>query len=153
MTPLERGQLSVMRVHALIFGAFLLAAASVAEAAVRSKALLPPGLIIGLMVLLLIYPVLIVPARRYRAWGYRMGEEELHIAHGLLTRVETIVPLARVQHIDVSQGPLERAFSVCRLVLHTAGTMHSRVVLPGLSRATAEAIRDEVRARIRADAL
>jgi uncharacterized protein len=59
------------------------------------------------------------------------------------------VPLERVQHIDISQGPLERGFGVCRLLVHTAGTMHSRVVLPGLARATAERMRDEIRARIR----
>ena len=153
MTPLERGQLSVMRLHAVILGAFALLAAIVAESALQQQDRLPGGLVLGLVILLLIYPVAIMPARRYRAWGYRMGEEELQIAHGVWTRVETIVPLARVQHIDVSQGPIERSFGVCRLVLHTAGTMHSRVVLPGLSRATAEAIREEVRSRIRQDAL
>jgi uncharacterized protein len=78
-----------------------------------------------------------------------MEAEELHIAQGVWTRIETVVPLARVQHIDVSQGPIERGFGVCRLVLHTAGTMNSRVVLPGLARATAERMRDEIRARIR----
>jgi hypothetical protein len=60
-----------------------------------------------------------------------------------------VVPLDHVQHIDVSQGPLERAFGICSLVLHTAGTLHSQIVLPGLARATAEGIRDEIRGRIR----
>jgi membrane protein YdbS with pleckstrin-like domain len=60
-----------------------------------------------------------------------------------------VVPLRRVQHLDVAQGPLERAFGVTRLVLHTAGTMNSQIVLPGLTRATAEGIRDEIRAHIR----
>ncbi|HEX8256822.1 MAG TPA: PH domain-containing protein, partial [Allosphingosinicella sp.] len=75
----------------------------------------------------------------------------LHIGRGVWTKTETIVPLARVQHIDVSQGPLERAFGISRLILHTAGTMHSLVVLPGLARGTAEAMRDDIRARIRRD--
>jgi uncharacterized protein len=153
LTPLERGQIWVMRVHAIIAGAILLFAASIVDAAQIEPVGLPGGLVTGLTILLLIYPVAIMPARRYRAWRYRIGPEELHIEQGVLTRIETIVPLARVQHIDVSQGPIERAFAVSRLVLHTAGTMHSRVVLPGLSRATAEAIRDEVRSRIRQDAL
>ena len=153
MIPLERGQLWVMRIHALAVGALALAAGLLGEAILRDNVDLPPGIVTIPLLVLLLYPVLVAPGRRYRAWGYAMDADELRIARGVWTRSETIVPLARVQHVDVSQGPIERTFGVCRLVLHTAGTMHSRVVLPGLARATAEALRDEVRGRIVQDAL
>ena len=153
MIPLERGQLWVMRIHALAVGALALAAGLLGEAIVRDNVDLPPGIVTIPLLVLLLYPVLVAPGRRYRAWGYAMDADELRIARGVWTRIETIVPLARVQHVDVSQGPIERTFGVCRLVLHTAGTMHSRVVLPGLARASAEALRDEVRGRIVQDAL
>ena len=78
-----------------------------------------------------------------------MDPEELQVRRGVWTRVQTIVPLDHVQHIDVSQGPLERAFGICSLVLHTAGTLHSQIVLPGLTRTTAERMRDEIRGRVR----
>ena len=153
MIPLERGQLWVMRIHALTIGALALAAGLLGEAIVRDNVDLPPGIVTIPLLVLLLYPILVAPGRRYRAWGYAMDADELRIARGVWTRIETIVPLARVQHVDVSQGPIERTFGVCRLVLHTAGTMHSRVVLPGLARASAEALRDEVRGRIVQDAL
>ena len=153
MTALERGQLSVMRVHAALLGLGVIAVAVAADTILNVAIGLMLGVVAVPVALLLAYPVLAAPGRHYRAWGYRIDAEELHIAKGVWTRTETVVPLARVQHIDVSQGPVERHFGVCRLVLHTAGTMHSRVVLPGLSRATAEGVRDEVRARIRQDAL
>ena len=153
MIPLERGQLWVMRIHALAVGALALAAGLLGEAILRDNVDLPPGIVTIPLLVLLLYPVLVAPGRRYRAWGYAMDADELRIARGVWTRIETIVPLARVQHVDVSQGPIERTFGVCRLVLHTAGTMHSRVLLPGLARATAEALRDEVRGRIVQDAL
>ena len=153
MIPLERGQLWVMRIHALAIGALALAAGLLGEAILRDNVDLPPGIVTIPLLVLLLYPVLVAPGRRYRAWGYAMDADELRIARGVWTRIETIVPLARVQHVDVSQGPIERTFGVCRLVLHTAGTMHSRVVLPGLARASAEALRDEVRGRIVQDAL
>ena len=103
---------------------------------------------------------LLIPAARLAHEGFpfeRLGRtdemaeirRELQVRHGVWTKVHTVVPLGRVQHIDISQGPLERAFAVCRLVVHTAGTMHSQVVLPGLARATAEGMRDEIRSRIR----
>ena len=153
MIPLERGQLWVMRIHALAIGALALAAGLLGEAILRDNVDLPPGIVTIPLLVLLLYPVLVAPGRRHRAWGYAMDADELRIARGVWTRIETIVPLARVQHVDVSQGPIERTFGVCRLVLHTAGTMHSRVVLPGLARASAEALRDEVRGRIVQDAL
>lgn len=78
-----------------------------------------------------------------------MDADELQVARGIWTQVHTVVPLDRVQHIDISQGPVERGCGVCRLVVHTAGTLHSQVVLPGLSRPRAEEMRDEIRARIR----
>lgn len=99
-----------------------------------------------------LWALVVAPRRRWAAWGWALGEDELHVAHGVWTKVHTLVPLARVQHIDVAQGPIERANGVARLVLHTAGTAHAMVVLPGVSRATADQLRDTIRATIRMDA-
>jgi membrane protein YdbS with pleckstrin-like domain len=148
LRPLEPGQLKLLRIHALIASAFLALAAIVAEVALNVVPL-PPGLVAAPVLLIILYLNLRMPSRHYRAWGYNMDAEELQVRHGVLTQVHVVVPLRRVQHIDLSQGPLERACRVCRLLVHTAGTMHSRVVLPGLSRENAERMRDEIRARIR----
>ena len=153
MQPLERGQLHVMRLHAAVSALMLCALATVAEAVLATRVeAMPPGAVIGPVLVLSAFLIMFSPGRRYRAWAYAVTDDELRIAFGVWTRVQTHVPLARVQHIDVIQGLVERAFGVCRLVLHTAGTANSRVVLPGLSRAAAEAIRDEVRARIGGEA-
>ena len=138
-----------MLIRSALFCLVVLAAASSASAALYVQTGVPPAYVLLPLLALLIYPALVSPLRHYRSWGYRMDEEELRLAHGVLTQVETLVPLKRVQHLDISQGPLERAFGVCRLVLHTAGTAHSQVVLPGLSRETAEAMRAEIRSHIR----
>lgn len=149
MQKVERGQLWVMRIHAWIAGLALLIAAITLETALPVDYGVPSGAAIGAVAILLIYPLLFAPTRAYHALGYAVGSDELRLKRGRWVRVETLVPLERVQHIDVSQGPIERAFGVSRLVLHTAGTMNSLVVLPGLARETSEAIRDEIRQRIR----
>ena len=138
-----------MLVGSVIRTLLVLAAASAGAAALQKNAGVAPALVLLPLLALLIYPTFVSPVRRYRAWGYRMDEEELRLAHGIYTQIETLVPLKRVQHLDISQGPLERSFGVCKLILHTAGTAHSRVVLPGLSRETAEAMRGEIRSHIR----
>lgn len=138
-----------MLIRSIVFSLAVLAAAAAASTALYVKAGLSPAYVLLPLLVLLVYPAFVSPLRHYRSWGYRMDAEELRLAHGVLTQVETLVPLKRVQHLDISQGPLERAFGVCRLVLHTAGTAHSQVVLPGLSRETAEAMRADIRTHIR----
>ncbi|HEX8307605.1 MAG TPA: PH domain-containing protein [Allosphingosinicella sp.] len=149
LTPLDRGLLRLMRLRGAIAGLLLLAAAAVGEAFVDRLVPLPFGLLLGAALAILVYLSVLAPPRRYRAWGYGMDFEELQVRRGVWTRVHTVVPLDHVQHIDVSQGPLERAFGICSLVLHTAGTLHSQIVLPGLTRTAAEGMRDEIRARMR----
>lgn len=107
--------------------------------------------LVAVLALFGIAQLLILPIRKYRSWSYQTDPDELHIHSGVLMRHETVIPLGRVQHIDVAQGPIERICKVCRLVLHTAGTHNNIVKLPGLSRETAEALRDSIRIHIRND--
>lgn len=148
MTPLEKGQLWVMRIRATITTLVIMAGALVPELIIRDETNVPFGLVITPVGLIGLFVIFFMIGRRYCAWGYRHEPDELMLRHGLMTRIETVVPLFRVQHIDIGQGPLERLFGVNRLILHTAGTQHSRVELPGLSRETAEQLRDEIRARV-----
>lgn len=152
LTPLEPGQRTAMHVAALV-PCLLLAAGGVA-AGVALQAELgwpgwPPMLFAGAVA---VWMLAVAPRRRWAAWGWALADDELHVARGVWTQVHTIVPLARVQHLDVAQGPLERTLGIARLVLHTAGTAHATVVLPGISRDTAERLRDTIRAHVRAEA-
>ena len=149
LTPMDRGLLRLMQIRGAAAGLVLLAAAAAGEVFVGRLAPLPFGLLIAAALLILLYLTVLAPPRRYRAWGYGMDWEELQVRRGVWTRVQTVVPLDHVQHIDVSQGPLERALGISSLVLHTAGTLHSQIVLPGLARGTAERMRDEIRSRMR----
>ncbi len=93
----------------------------------------------------------LAPSRRYARIGYSLGHDELRVARGYLFRVDTIVPFVRVQHIDLRQGPVERAFGLSGLVLHTSGSHNSTVTLPGLPSATAVAMREMIRKHIQSD--
>jgi uncharacterized protein len=84
------------------------------------------------------------PPLQYRYTAYMLDERGIEIRAGVVWRAIMNVPRSRVQHIDVSQGPLERAFGLGRLVIYTAGTEHSRVELPGLAYDVAFALRDHL---------
>jgi hypothetical protein len=82
------------------------------------------------------------PEIDYRHTWYRIDPEVLEIRRGVAWRRAITVPRSRVQHIDVSQGPLERSHGLASLTVYTAGTEHSQVGLKGLAHETAIAIRD-----------
>jgi membrane protein YdbS with pleckstrin-like domain len=84
------------------------------------------------------------PPRVYRHTSYVLDAEGIEIRSGVWWRAVTSVPRSRVQHIDVSQGPMERSYGLGRLVIYTAGTTHSRVELPGLNYDVAFALRNHL---------
>ena len=92
-----------------------------------------------------------MPSRRYQRLGYALHPTLLQVVRGWLFHADTIVPLIRVQHLDVTRGPLDKIFGTASLVVHTAGTHNSIVVLPGLAPDRASEIRDEIRRHIRSD--
>jgi membrane protein YdbS with pleckstrin-like domain len=81
------------------------------------------------------------PPIAYRHTSYVVDDAGLEIARGVYWRTVTNIPKSRIQHTDVSQGPLERKHGLGTLVVYTAGTQHSEVKLPGLEFATAQRIR------------
>lgn len=86
-----------------------------------------------------------VIVRAVRAWGYAERDNDLLVRHGLLVRRLSIVPYARMQFVDVSAGPLERAFSLATVQLHTAAAA-SDAKIPGLRPAEASRLRDRLTA-------
>lgn len=95
--------------------------------------------------------IVIAPSRIHRRLGFRLGERALRIVRGWLFHTDTVVPLVRVQHIDVARGPLDKLLGTATLVVHTAGTHNSVVTLPGLAPERAISMREDIRAEIKTD--
>ena len=106
----------------------------------------------ALIALIGLLAVIVAPQRVYRRLGYAIDDRLLRVVRGWLFHVDTVVPFVRVQHIDVTRGPIDKLFGTASLVVHTAGTHNSIVVLPGLSPDRASEIREAIRGEIRADA-
>ena len=102
---------------------------------------------------LLIALATVWPAVRYRHAWYALDDMGIEIGRGVIFRRVTLVPRSRVQHTDVTQGPIERRFGLGTLVIHTAGTEFARVVLPGLAHGTAATLRDALLPKDGADAV
>jgi len=151
MLALHPNHLKLLRIRGAALALLFALAAALLDATLVRKTGAPLGLVAGGAALLAGTLALVLPRRRYRSWAWRMDEDELRIASGVLVRSDTIVPFGRVQHIDIVRGPLQRRFGLGSLVLHTAGTRSAAMLLPGLEIGEAERIRDHVRAQIRED--
>ncbi|MFI5933588.1 PH domain-containing protein [Actinoplanes sp. NPDC051494] len=87
----------------------------------------------------------VVTFRAVRAWGYAERDNDLLVRHGLVVRRLSIVPYARMQFVDVTAGPLERAFKLATVQLHTASAA-SDAKIPGLPPQEAARLRDRLTA-------
>lgn len=84
------------------------------------------------------------PPRLYRAWGYRIDDRVLETRSGIMFQVRRLLPLTRLQHVDLQRGPIERAFGLASLILHTAGTHQASITIPGLDAEEAARLRDHL---------
>lgn len=78
---------------------------------------------------------------RYRNFSWQLDPTELIIERGIFFKLTRVVPRVRVQHVDISSGPMDRFFGLRQLSIYTAGTREADARLPGLTEATAEALR------------
>ena len=88
----------------------------------------------------------VVPPLRWRMWRYEIRPDEIDLQRGILWIDRTLVPLARIQHVDSRQGPLQRRFGLSTVVFYTAaGPNH----IPELSTSVAAEVRDRIAALTR----
>jgi uncharacterized protein len=84
-------------------------------------------------------------ARRVASWGYAERNDDLMVRRGVLIRRLSVIPYGRMQFIDVTAGPLERALGLATLRMHTAAAA-SDARIPGLESDAAAALRDQLAA-------
>lgn len=82
--------------------------------------------------------------KRHRRTLWKLDEHGFALQRGRWWQTESRVPTSRVQHLDLKRGPLERAFQLATLVIHTAGTRMAAVSVSGLDGEDAERLRDRL---------
>jgi len=90
---------------------------------------------------LAVFSVFVAPGVRWRRWRYEIRPDEVDLQRGVWWVSRTLVPLARIQHVDTRQGPLQRRYGLSTVVFHTAaGPNH----IPELSTPIAAEARDRI---------
>lgn len=106
---------------------------------------LPIGYATGILFITGIIISIVYTQLKYRCWKFEVRDEELLLVRGVITKITTIAPFTRVQHLDVEQHILERMFGIGTLVVYTAGTRGADIIIPGLPIEYAEDLRDKLK--------
>ena len=92
------------------------------SAAAAGRLAVAVAAILGLMLWLM------VPVLRWRTTTYELTTRRLRMRDGIVTRHGRDIPLARINDISFSKGPLDRLFGSGRLTVESAGE-HGQIVL------------------------
>lgn len=81
--------------------------------------------------------------RRVRAIGFLLRDDDLVFRRGIMFLRVVAVPYGRMQLVDITRGPVARAFGLAELKLVTAAAS-SHITIPGLPVADADELRDRL---------
>ncbi len=89
-----------------------------------------------------------VAMKRFAAEGYALREHDILHKHGVWWRTLTAIPFNRMQHCEISRGPVESAFGLATLKVYTAGGSGSDLSIEGLTMAEAERVKEFITGKI-----
>ncbi len=95
---------------------------------------------IGLWILYLIL-VIINTFKEYNRRGYALRQRDIVYRKGWIFFSSIVVPFGRIQHTELSEGPLNRMFKLTSLKIYTAGGSTSDLTIPGLEHEEAQRLR------------
>ena len=111
------------------------------------------GRALPIVVVILAVPALLGAAAKYALYRWRVDGDELLLRSGVLNRQNRVIPLARVQNVEVRQSLMQRLSGVAEVRVETAGSSaEAEAVLSVLGLAQAQSLRTELLARRRAQA-
>lgn len=94
-------------------------------------------LAIGIALTLQLLNTFLYPQIEYRQWKYIIDDEKVEFSEGIYFIEHTIIPIDRVQHINIGQGPINRRLNLATVQINTAGGMFR---IPNLEKEKAEQI-------------
>lgn len=105
-------------------------------------------LLIPAAILLLATIIFNLVVRKSQVKGVALREFDIAYRSGLFWRKTVIVAFNRVQHVEVSSGPLQRKFGMASVKIFTAGGSSVDLRVDGLTTERAEQIRTFIAAKI-----
>ena len=98
-------------------------------------------LVIVLYVSFIMWYLFLLPYLTWKNWRYDVLDEQIELKYGVWVKKRTLIPMNRVQHVDMEQGPLMKKYQLAAVTISTAATTH---VIPGLYLDEANKLRNQI---------
>lgn len=146
MKSLDKKGITVMRINALISGVITLLIIGIIAMFIYPEIenILGKTLIIIISLIILIITlinILVFPKIRYDRYKYLVTDEKIEVKKGLFLITTSIIQIKRIQKIELSNGPIDRKFSLSNVEIYTAA---GTVDIKFLSNNEAREISDKV---------
>ncbi|GAF38081.1 PH domain-containing protein [Lentilactobacillus farraginis] len=100
-----------------------------------------PGIGFGAIAIIdLIFELILVPYR-YAFWRYRLTDDAVELQSGYIFKKMVSIPIARVQDVTLSAGPVLQSQKLQKVDVTTASTSHK---IDGLEPQVAEQLRKQI---------
>lgn len=102
----------------------------------------------GLSILLVAFffvNTFVLPMIQYKEWKYSIQKDRIELMHGVFFRNKVIIPISRIQYIEIEQGPIYRSFHLASLNINTASDVHE---IPALTLEEANEISQKLKEMI-----
>jgi len=94
-----------------------------------------------LLIVVIAVLVSVLTVMQFRVKAYALREQDIAYRSGLVFRKTVLLPFNRVQHMEVTSGPLQRRFGLASLKFFTAGGASVDLKIAGLEAPEAERLR------------
>src|SRR4030095_7130030 len=140
---LHRDYITVYRITELITNGIFLALiiAYFTMAFIWDWTLIPGWIALSIFVVTVVLYTWIIPGMMVSRFQYELFDDELEIQSGLIFLSNVLVPMVRVQHVELESGPLMRKYDLASLSIVTAATTHR---IRGLKQSEAQLLKRQI---------
>ncbi|GGG81290.1 PH domain-containing protein [Paenibacillus radicis (ex Gao et al. 2016)] len=123
---LDQDYITVYRISSLITHSigYALIIAYTALAGSNQWTFLPAWIALAVVTLSAVWFTWFIPLWKYRSFQYELFDEELELASGIIFKKNVLIPMVRVQHVELESGPLMRKYKLASVKVVTAATTH-----------------------------
>ena len=142
LKPIERDYITVLRIQIFLVMLVICGVLGFIAFKTRDESHFPILFVVVFLFFLML--LIFYPKKIYKYTKYGMVDKVFYVHKGKWFRKRTAVAQNRIQHTDVSQGPLARKFDLATFTMHTAGMKEADIHISGLRHADAVAMRDHL---------
>ncbi|MDS0524338.1 PH domain-containing protein [Clostridium sp. SHJSY1] len=101
---------------------------------------------IAVIIFFMLLNTIVYPSFEYKQWRYLITKDKIEFSEGIYWIKTIVIPIVRIQHIKIKQGPINRKFKLADIQIYTAGGSYT---IPNIEMGKAEEISDFLKDKVK----